>query len=232
MKRFLVALALSIPMLALAQTSGPDLYNKARLAHGEAALNGLKTLKTVGQFTIPGSNSTMTQVSLFDFERNLYRLEVKAGSTTSAVFRVTPSEAKQWTNGQAVKNIDASTLSALRYGALEGVLAIRATTSSWSSISVGNSTQLAGQSGTALNLGNGTQATMLLLGTDGSLLAQKITANNRDVDIAFSDYKTTSGLKFPYLLKQYENGQSTTQIKYSEIIVNPTLTDANFALPQ
>jgi hypothetical protein len=224
-----IVASLALATVAVAQTGAQTLYANARTAHGTLALDALKTLRTTATFT--AGTASFTQLASYDFERGILRLEVRDGTVTTQVFRVSPSEAKVWSN-KGIKNLDAVTAASVRYGFLEGVLALRPASAGWTTVSGAGAVQVAGQNGTGLTLGNATQNVTLALSNDGTLIAQRFTASGHDVQLGFSDYRVTNGLKFAFLERFYQNGVVVSSLAYTIVAVNPTFTDTDLALPQ
>jgi hypothetical protein len=229
MKLKSVIALLALTTVAVAQTGAPTLYANARTSHGVTALNSLKTLKYTANFTSGSVN--FIQSAAIDFERGIFRLETKSNNVVNQVYLLTPTTAKIWTS-QGTKNLDETTKLNLQFVLIEGVLALRPAASIWTTMTSAGALQIAGQDGTGLTLASAQQNTTVILATDGTLLAQRLSAGGRDVQLAFSDYRVTSGLKFPYLERQYQNGAVVSTVSYTTVIVNPVLTDADFVLPQ
>jgi hypothetical protein len=181
-----------------------------------------------GSFT---SNTSLTQTAIYDFERGLYRVEVQRGGVVGQIYRISLTEARVWST-LGTKNLEAAAATTVRFGLIEGVLALRPSASSWTTLSSVGTVQIAAQSGTGVTLSANGQTTTLALAPNGLLLAQRFSAGGQDVQIAFSDYRVIGGLKFPHLQRLYEKGLVTSSLAYTSVIVNPVPSDADFSLPQ
>jgi hypothetical protein len=233
MKKWIVITALFVgTAFALAQSNGLALLNKARAAHGDSALTGLKTLRitsNVENVDAAGKVAILaTQVATYDFENMRYKLLVSTGNQAIDGYRITSNDSTQWTP-KGVKTISESQANILRYSFIQGILPLRLNPQTWTSINQ-TSGNIAGVNGDILTLQSASQRTSLLINDDGVIQAQRFTVGDQ-FETIFGGYQVISGIRFATRERLLRNGDFAIRLSHTKIDVNPSLDTTDFILP-
>jgi hypothetical protein len=225
---------------ALAQTSiapkAADLLERAKTAHGGAALENLSTYQDTGTYTVYQNGAVAGEfeaTQTYDFKTERGRLDIKISGASAQIYGFSPTEAWTWTVAAGVVKVPAAQAKLFRDGLYQSLFGLR---------NGGKNRETASADG-VVDLGNGVKGESVTVVTKGAQskyvfddtgtwIGGKDTVEGQEIVNSQADYRVVDGIKVPFSSKTSIGGQPYIDTKLSSVKINPVLTDADFAKPQ
>jgi hypothetical protein len=239
-KQLLIASVLSVSFVAAQGTVAPraaELLEKAKTAHGGAALEGLKTYKetaTLQYFAANGSVAAeIVGVSVVDFAGERLRLEIRQGNQIAQIQQVTPTEAWTWSTQTGVVRLPNTQAKPLRDALNQGWYGLRLGGKGRESASADGALSFADQKGEGVTVTTKGSKASYLFNANGVLIAEKTgVAQIGEVVTVYGGYRAVNGVQIPFEGVGYVGPAKFYAAKTSDAQVNPSLNDADFAQPK
>ena len=160
----LIALSL-IFTSALAQMGiapkAADLLEKAKAAHGGAALEQMMTYRDTGTYSVY-QNGTLAgelqAVQVIDFAGERFRIELKVGDSIAQIIQTTPNDAWSWTAASGTVKLPAAQAKPIRDGLYQSLFGLR----------MGSKNRDSATSDGIIDLGNGVKGESVSVVTKGA----------------------------------------------------------------
>ncbi len=236
-KVLLVGLAaLGLSVISVAQDGAVQIYERAKAAHGGAALESMTTYRDVG--TITGYNekgqvaAILGYKQVFDFSSQKLRIEILQGKNVLQIQQATPTEAWAWTSESGVVRLPAAQAKPLRDSFSQGLFAFRAKSVDLKDLKTLGAVKIAGLEGTQISFSLNGVVNKPIIAADGMIIGAQDMLNGVEVQGISSDFRNTGGVKIAFLNKSTVGGQPLADLKTETAEVNPSLTEADFARPK
>ena len=219
---------------ALVSTQAVSLLERAKAAHGGAALGGLRTYQEtalIKTFVNGQLESETKVVSFVDFMTQRMRLEYFDGEVLVQMVQVSPKEGVRWSQVGGREPIVGGELTELRNGLNQTWYGLRFGGSGRQSAKVLGQQTFQGVVGQAVELQTKGAKTTYLLNSQNQLVAERFKSGADSLTILYSDIRSVGGIKLPFAAKLYSNGELFAQTQVSEAKVNPSLNARTFQLP-
>ncbi|RDI96497.1 hypothetical protein DV704_01370 [Meiothermus sp. QL-1] len=210
------------------------MLDRMRLAHGGAALAGLRTYQetaTLTTFAGPAPERSLTVVSYVDFTRGWLRLEYRDGTRPIQILQVTPSGGESWSMEGGRRRLEPDFARELRRGLHQ----------TWYGLRLGGSgremAQLLGQrtfgdlTGWALVVRTQGSQTTYLVDRQNRLLAERYESQQGQLTVLYADWRVVGGVRIPFRARLYSEGVLFAEVRVREALVNPPLGPETFRLP-
>ena len=237
MKKF-VLIGLFASLLAIgsqAQDGASQIFERAKAAHGGAALESLITYRDTGTISSFDKGQVVAKLEyrqVYDFATSKVRIELLQNKKPIQIFQTLPNEAWSWTSQSGVVRLPAAQAKPIRNSLFEGLFAFRAKSSELTDLKVTSAVKIGNLDGTAIEFKLNGIPSYPVIAADGTIIGAQTTVNNNVVQANSSDYRTVAGVRLSFLTTTSVAGQPAFELKVDTAEVNPALTDADFAKPQ
>ncbi len=228
----ILALGLAAAQNAVAPQAS-QLLEKARLAHGGSALENLKFYRETTDVTYYAPNGDpairITALTTADFAGERLRLEVYQGQTLLEIDQVTPADAWSWTKQSGTIKLPNVQASPLRESLYQGWYGLRFG-GDREAATVDGAQAFADQKGQAVNATTHGVKAAYLFDPNGLLIAEKSQIPQvGEIVTVYSAYRTVDGIQIPFQGIGYVATKKFFQASVETAVINPALTDADFA---
>ena len=235
----LIALSL-IFTSALAQTGiapkAADLLEKAKTAHGGAALENMMTYRDTGTYSVYQNGALAGELQgtqVIDFVGERFRIELKLGDTVAQIIQTSPKDAWTWTAAAGTVKLPTAQAKPIRDGLYQSLFGLR----------LGGKNRDSATADGVIDLGNGIKGESVSVVTrgapakyvfdeSGTWIGGKDDLDGQELLNAQSDYRVQDGIKIPFASKTTIAGQPYINVQLSKVEINPALTENDFAQPK
>jgi hypothetical protein len=217
--------------------SAAALFERAKAAHGGAAVEQLNTYRDVGVFTLFQNGQAVAKLDYaqkYNLQTKTARIEVGSGGQLAIIQQVSgASDAWQWTPQSGTVKLPDAQAKVLRDSFNQGFFALRAKSTDLTDLKYNGVVELQkGVSGDNITFKLGGVDNSFVIAADGTLLGGKAEAEGQTVTSVQSDLRVVSGIRLPFVSKSFIAGQPFSDLTVTRAEVNPTFTDADFAQPK
>jgi hypothetical protein len=224
------------PMAKQDGTSPQALFEKAKAAHGGAALEEIKTYKDNGTLDIFQNGQLAAKaeyVQKYDFTTSVGRIEVSLNGKLAAVQQVSKTDAWQWTPQSGVVKLPTAQAQLLKDGLNQWPFSLRAKASDLTEAKYDGRVELAkGISGDSITFRLNGALNNLVIADNGVALGGKLTEEGVTAISLYGDVRVVNGVKLPFSIKVSSGGQPATNLQTVAATVNPAFAAADFAQPK
>ncbi|MDX2006356.1 MAG: hypothetical protein SFU83_13850 [Meiothermus sp.] len=219
---------------AQVQPQAAQLLERARQAHGGAALQGLRTYQetaTIKTF-VNGQLETQTRVvSYVDFLSQRLRLEYYDQEVLIQVVQVSPTEGIRWSQVGGLEDVRGGELTELRNGLNQTWYGLRFGGGGRQTARVLGQQTFQGVRGLGVEVQTRGAKTAYLLGAQNQLLAERYRSGADTLTVLYSDIRAVAGLRLPFAAKLYSNGELFAETQVTAARVNPAFSAQTFRPP-
>ena len=228
----ILALGLATAQSAVAPQAS-ELLEKARLAHGGSALENLKFYRETTDVTYYAPNGNpaiqITALTTADFAGERLRLEVYQGETLLEIDQVTPADAWSWTKQSGTIKLPNIQARLLRESLYQGWYGLRFG-GNRDAATVDGAQGFADQKGQAVTATTRGVKAAYLFDLSGLLIAEKSQIPQvGEIVTVYSAYRTVDGVQIPFQGIGYVGTKKFFQASVKTALINPALSDADFA---
>ena len=231
----LLALGLGVTS-SVAQDSAAQIFERAKAAHGGAAIEALQTYSDTGSLSLYQNAQLVGKFGFtqkYDFKTMTARIEVTLEGQPVVIQQVSKDPAWQWTPQSGVVSLPDAQAKPLRESFYQGFFALRAKASGLTDLKSDGLVKLSDLvSGAGISFKLNGVDNSFVIGNDGVILGGKTVVDGATVVSLQGDNRVVSGIKLPFSTKSSSNGQPVTELETSAAQINPTFTDADFAQPK
>lgn len=238
MKKILFSglLALGFGFTSTAQDGAAQVFERAKAAHGGAALEGMTSYRDAGFISYYDEKGQITAKidykQMYDFATQKFRLEVSQNKTLLQIQQVAPTEAWTWTSQSGVVRLPAAQAKPLRDSFSQGIFAFRAKTADLKDLKTLGTVKIAGIEGTQISFSLNGAVSKPVIAADGTILGGVDTLQGAEIQGISSDYRVINGVKVAFLSKSTVGGKPVFDLQVDTAEVNPAFTEADFARPK
>lgn len=207
--------------------SAPALLERARNAHGGAALDKIRTYTERGEFTVysGGQSAVLGVTSSADVTAQIVRAEYAVNGQRALIAQVFPLEAWQWSAQTGVQPMASSDVANLRSAFSTGWFGLR-------SVSKPDKLEVVTVAGTqASRVTNKGLAVTYSFDAAGRIASQTAQSPDGEVIVRMSDYRQVQGVWIAFTSESFLNGQRTRTDRTLEVQINSSLSAETFAKP-
>ena len=221
---------------SVAQDGAAQIFERAKAAHGGAAIEALQTYSDTGSLSLYQNAQLVGKfgyVQKYDFQRMTARIEVSLEGQVAVVQQVSKDAAWQWTPQSGVVNLPDAQAKPLRESFYQGFFALRAKVSELTDLKSDGLVKLSDTvSGSGISFKLNGVTNSFVIGADGVILGGKTVVGGATIVSVQGDNRVVGGIKLPFSVKASSDGQPVTELESSAAQVNPVFTDADFAQPK
>ena len=221
---------------SVAQDSAAQIFERAKAAHGGAAIEALQTYSDTGSLSLFQKGQLVGKFGYtqkYDFQNLIGRIEVSLEGQVLVVQQVSKTEAWQWAPQSGVVNLPDAQAKPLRESFYQGFFALKAKASDLTDLKSDGLVKLSDTlSGAGISFKLNGVDNSFVIGNDGVILGGKTVVDGATVISLQADNRVVSGIKLPFTTKATSDGQPATELETSAAQVNPVFTDADFAQPK
>lgn len=221
---------------SIAQDSALQIFERAKAAHGGAAIEALQTYSDTGSLSLYQNAQLVGKFGYgqkYDFKTMTVRIEVSLEGQLLVVQQVSKDAAWQWAPQSGVVNLPDAQAKPLRESFYQGLFALKARASALTDLKSDGLVKLSDTvSGAGISFKFNGVDNSYVVGNDGVVLGSKAIVDGATVITLQSDHRVIGGIKLPFLLKSTSDGQPVTELQASAAQINPVFTDADFAQPK
>jgi hypothetical protein len=236
MKKSLLLVGALLFASSHAQDGAAQIFERAKAAHGGAALESMTAYRDAGMITYFDAKGQVTAKvdfkQIYDLQNSRIRLEISQNQKLLQIIQTTPLAAWSWTEQSGVVRLPAAQAKPIRDSLYQGLFAFRAKTSQLTDLKVVGTVKINNVEGTLLNFKWNDIASAPVIAADGTVIGSQETVDKVVVQGASSDLRTVGGVRLFFQTVSSANGQMAFALKLESAEVNPTLTDADFAQPK
>ncbi len=239
MKKLLLAgsLAFSFGVTSsIAQDSAAQIFERAKAAHGGAAIEAMQTYSDTGTLSLYQSAQLVGKFGYaqkYDFKSMTARIEVSLEGQLAVIQQVSKTAAWQWTPQSGVVNLPDAQAKPLRESFYQGFFALRVKASELTDLKSDGLVKLSDTvSGAGISFKLSGVSNNFVVGNDGVILGGKTVVEGVNVVTLQGNNRVVSGVNLPFSVKASSDGQPVTELEGIEAKVNPVFTDADFAQPK
>jgi hypothetical protein len=205
-----------------APVNGMSILQKANLAHGGKALDNLKTVRllaTVG---------TLSVTQLLNITERKVRIEFYKEGKLSGIEQLEDNSGWQWVNGK-LSELPFARIKEMQSALSSGILGLRS--EKLKNLSLQSAElQEDGKMKTVTVKING-QTYAWIFDADNRMVGEANNAGGIEHMSISKDFRTINGIVLPYIDIEKHGTQSYT-VNYSSIVINPALTEKEWAKPE
>ncbi len=237
MKKVLLTglLALGFGFTSVAQDGAADLFERAKAAHGGAALENMVAYRDAGNVSVYDDKEQVVGIlgfrQTYDLSASRVRVELLQDNKAVQILQTTPTEAWSWTEQSGVIRLPAVQAKPIRDSLSEGLLAFRAKTTDVTNFKTNGTVKIGMLEGTSIEFTVNGVVNKPVIATDGTILGTSATAEGLLAQTATSDYRVIAGVKISFSSVSSLGGKVAFAFKTDAAEVNPILTDTDFARP-
>ena len=207
--------------------SAPALLERARNAHGGAALDKIRTYTERGESTVysGGQSATFAVTSSAEVTAQTLRAEYAVNGQRALIAQASPLEAWQWTAQTGVQPMSSSDASDLRSAFVTGWFGLR------SSVKPDKLEVLTVAGNQTLRVTTKSLAVTYSFDAAGRIASQTAQSPDGEVVVRHSDYRQVQGVWIAFLSESFLNGQRTRTDRTLEVQINPSFSAETFAKP-
>lgn len=214
-----------------------DLLEKARTAHGGAALENLKTYREATALIYYTPNGSVgvevSAVTVVDFAAERLRFEVSQAGQLIEIDQVSPTDAWSWTKQTGTIKLPNVQAKPLRESFYQSWYGLRFGGKNREAASADGPQTFADQKGEAVTVTTKGAKAAYLFDTNGVLVAEKSQVLQiGEVVTVYGAYRAVDGIQIPFEGVGYVGAQKFFAAKVEDAKINPALTEADFAPPK
>ena len=225
---------------ALAQSGiapkAADLLEKAKAAHGGAALEKLMTYRDVGTYTVYQNGALAGELQatqVIDFAGERVRIELKVGDSVAQILQTTPQDAWSWTSASGTVKLPATQAKPIRDGLYQALFGLRLGGKNRDSATADGLVDFGdGIKGESVSVVTKGASAKYVFDETGTWIGGKDISEGQELLSAQSDFRVQDGIKIPFISKTTIAGQPYIDVQLSKVEINPTLSDSDFAAPK
>lgn len=221
---------------SVAQDSAAQIFERAKAAHGGAAIEGLQTYSDTGTLSLYQNAQLVGKfgyVQKYDFKTLTARIEVSLEGQIAVIQQVSKDAAWQWTPQSGVVSLPDAQAKPLRESFYQGFFALKAKASALTDLKSDGLVKLSDTvSGAGISFKLNGVDNNFVIGNDGVILGGKTVSDGTTLITLQGDNRTVSGIKLPFSVKVSSGGQPTTELESTAAQINPVFTEADFAQPK
>ncbi len=207
--------------------SAPALLERARVAHGGAALDKIRTYTERGESTVfvNGQSAVLNVTSSADVTAQIVRAEYAVNGQRALIAQVSPLEAWQWTAQTGVQPMAESDAADLRSAFSTGWFGLRGNVKpdKLEVVAVGGNQ--------ALRVTNKGLTVTYSFDAAGRIASQTAQSADGEIVVRQSDYRQVQGVWIAFLSESFLNAKRTRTDRTLEVQINPVLSAETFAKP-
>jgi hypothetical protein len=222
-----------------AQSNNPSpqaLFEKAKAAHGGAALDALKTYRESGIVELYQGGQLSTRaayVQKYDLVAGTVRIEIALNGKLTLIQQASKVKAWQWTTQSGAVLLDAVTAQFLREGLNQWPFSLRAKSADLREATYDGRVELKkGMSGDSISFKLNGSLNNFVIADSGVVLGTKTVQSDILVVNEFNDLRVVSGIKLPFQIKINNDGVQVVNLQTATAQINPLFTAADFAQPK
>ncbi len=243
MKKFFTTALALVTTIALGQAAvapqAAEILEKAKVAHGATALDGLKTYEETLDITYFDEKANpalkLRGVQRTDLVNDRMRLELYQGETLALIQQYDPKGSSAWNPQSGTVKLPKAEAESLRKGFYQGVLGLRFGKNREAANVAAGQKWLELQ-GDAVSVTTKGVKTEYLVAANGVIIAERTEAAQiGSLIVAYSDVRDISGVKTPFSTKAYAEAAKNLLVyetQTTEVKINPALTAKDFELPK
>jgi hypothetical protein len=241
-KRLFVGLLLVTAVLGAcapsAQPNNPSpqmLFEKAKAAHGGAALDALKTYRDNGTVEVYEGGQLFTRatfVQKYDFVAGTIRIEILLNGKLALIRQASKVKAWEWTPQSGAELLDPTTAQSLREGLSQWPFSLRAKGTDLKEATYDGRVELKGVRGDSITFKLNGVLNNFLIAENGVVFGARIVQDDILAETQFSDLRVVSGIKLPFQTKTNNDGVLVLNLQMAAAQINPVFTTADFAQPK
>jgi hypothetical protein len=236
MKRSLLLVGALLFASSQAQDGAAQIFERAKAAHGGAALETMTAYRDAGTITyFDAKGQVAAKVDfkqIYDLQNSRIRIEILQNQKPVQIIQTTPLAAWSWTEQSGVVRLPATQAKPIRDTMYQGLFSLRAKTSQLTDLKVVGTVKIGNVEGTLLNFKWNAIPSAPVIAADGTVIGSQETVDGVLVQGASSDLRTVGGVRVVFQTTSSANGQMAFALKLENAEVNPNLTDADFAQPK
>ena len=240
MKKFSLFAVALVFTSALAQSGiapkAADLLEKAKAAHGGAALEKLMTYRDVGTYTVYQNGALAGELQatqVIDFAGERVRIELKVGDSVAQILQTTPQDAWSWTSASGTVKLPAIQAKPIRDGLYQALFGLRLGGKNRDSATADGLVDFGdGIKGESVSVVTKGASAKYVFDETGTWIGGKDISEGQELLSAQSDFRVQDGIKIPFASKTTIAGQPYIDVQLSKVEINPTLSDSDFAAPK
>jgi hypothetical protein len=219
-----------------AQDGAAQIFERAKAAHGGAALESMTTYRDAGVFSYYDEKGQVTAKleykQLYNFTNSTVRYEYFQDKKMVQVLQTTPSLAWAWTEQSGVVRLLPAQAKILRDSIYQNIFFLRAKATDLKDLKASGTVKLGNNEGTLLNFTLGGAVNAPVIAADGTIIGGQITMGEAVLKSVSSDFRSINGVKIAFASSATVGVQPVFDNKLESAEVNPPLTEADFAQPK
>ncbi|GEM85446.1 hypothetical protein MGR01S_00710 [Meiothermus granaticius NBRC 107808] len=231
---WLVGSALCLAPAWAQGVSAGTLLERAKAAHGGAALSNLRTYQetaTLTTFQVGQPEHTLSVVSYVDFKAERLRIEYRDGRTLIQVIQFSPQAAQSWSAQRGTQPLGAELAQDLRNGLYQNWYGLRLGSKGRQEMQLEGEQTFADVTGLTVRVRTQGATTTYLFDSQGRLRAERTDNSQGRTTVVYGDLKSVEGVLIPFQARLYANGALFAEAKIKEARVNPPLGPATWKMP-
>ncbi len=221
---------------SVAQDSAAQIFERAKAAHGGAAIETMQTYSDTGSLSLYQNAQLVGKFGYtqkYDFLTMTARIEVSLEGQLVLIQQVSKAAAWQWSPQSGVVSLPDAQAKPIRDSFYQGFFALKAKASALTDLKSDGLVKLSDTvSGAGISFKLNGADNSFVIGNDGVILGGKAVVDGVTIITLQSDNRVVSGIKLSFLSKSSSGGQPVTEVETSAAQVNPAFTDADFAQPK
>jgi hypothetical protein len=236
MKKSLLLVGALLFASSQAQDGAAQIFERAKAAHGGAALETMTGYRDVGlinYYNEKGEVSAKIEYKqVIQFSSSTVRFEYSQNKKVVQILQTTPSQAWGWTEQSGVVRLPPAQAKIVRDSLNQGLFAFRAKATDLKDLKIGASVKLGNTEGTVLNFSLGGAINAPVVAIDGTIVGGQTMVDTAVLQSVSSDFRTVGGIKIAFASRTTLGAQLAFDQTISSAEVNPSLSDADFAQPK
>jgi hypothetical protein len=233
---FVCLVTVMLGFSTLAQDSATQIFERAKAAHGGAALESITTYRDAGNISyFDEKGQVIAKVGFrqtYDFSTSRVRIELLQDKKIVQIYQTASTEAWSWTEQSGVLRLPAAQAKPFRDSLSQGIFAFRAKVADLTGLKSNGLVKIGDLEGTSIEFAVNGIVNKPVIATDGTIIGGSDTLNGVVVQSASSDYRTLGGVKIAFSSVTSAAGKVAFDLKVDTAEVNSVLSDADFARPK
>jgi hypothetical protein len=236
MKKSLLLVSALLLASSQAQDGAAQIFERAKAAHGGAALETMTTYRDAGAINVFNEKGEIAgkidYKQIYNFANSTVRFEYFQDKKLVQILQTTPNQAWGWTEQSGVVRLPAAQAKPLRDSINQGLFAFRAKTADVKDLKALGNVKIGNGEGTLLNFNVAGILNAPIIAADGTVIGGQVNINGVLTESVSSDFRTVDGIKIAFVTNAFVNKQRAFETVVNNAEVNPTLSEADFAQPK
>ncbi len=221
---------------SVAQDGAIALFDKVKILHGGAALEGLTTYRDNGTLSLFDEKGQVVAIvgykQLLDFSNQRIRIEILQDKNLLQVQQATPTEAWSWSQQSGVVRLPPAQSKVLRDSLFQELYGFRAKAADIKDLKVVKTVKIGTVEGTQLGFSLNGAINNPVVAADGTLLASISGSGDAETTNVYADFRDVKGVRFPWKMALQVAGKAAAESKAEVVEPNVVFSETDFARPK